>query len=115
MNSLATLKHVSASGQLNQWWNFDPSRKLIVARLVFGNAAPIDLDEIPVCSPAHPRRLAWVIIRQSSESWLLTSARMPEEMNRRIARAERFHPDLAAGSLELVAAPPNVQAELEAL
>ena len=115
MSALATLRHVSASGRIDAWWEYDPARKVIIARLVLGSAGPIDLDEIPVCSPSHPRRLAWVLIRLSGEAWLLTAARMPQDLHDRIARAERFHPRMPVGSLQLVSAPPEVQEELELL
>lgn len=114
MSVYATLRHVSASGRLSSFWEYDPARRVMILRVQLGAAPPVDVDDIRVCAPLTPRPGAFVLLRTHETSWMLTQACMPWDIDR-LARATPFHSLLPTGSVALIDAPPGVQRELECL
>lgn len=118
------VRHRSASGRLDEMWEYDPARRII--ELVFRLASEHpSTASIPVCAPKAARRLAYPIVRIDGETWRIVAARFVESIVElrgnsvtRMLVPEPFpiHPRLTCGDhILLCAAPPNVDRELEAL
>ena len=103
------------------WWEFLPeggfpfrsARVLISVGL--GDYAIVEC-EVPVCTNRTAKEKIpgrWVLVPRKGD-WLLTSARMPEDMQQ-TSLLTAFHEDLPAGPLSLVGAPAEVHLELVGL
>ncbi len=114
VQELATLRHRTASGQLDSFWEFFPrcgfSANRILAMIKLASAPSVEV-EIPVCSHRSPLPGCWIIVRRGEHSYLLTAALMPMDMMK-IARAAAYHSSLPVGSLVLTDAPEQVATEL---
>jgi hypothetical protein len=126
---IATIRHRLASQSSLEagCWEYDPSRRIIIARLVLASSevfdldvevttsrAVVDLDPLdPIAVAKH--RLRHILIRQSEDVWMLSATRIGSNPVTEIAKAERFHPRMPIGNLILTHAQATVQKELAAL
>lgn len=102
------VRHRSASGRLDELWEYDPARHVVIATLRQGTAEPIDLT-IPIASEARARYGAWKLVREGEDNWKVTPHRFGSE--RLIPHP--IHRALGTNALVLLAAPWFVSAELE--
>lgn len=113
-----TVRHSTASGRLDECWDFDVIQQRIEALVRMGGVSvPL---EILVCSQERPRVGAHPILRVDSESWRVLPARYvvtwPHRSASLCAVSCPIGDVLAPGQhLILIHAPPTVSAELAAL
>ncbi len=112
-HALAQIKHVSSSGRLDAFWQFDPQRKLLLGRVKLASARPIDLEDVFLCTEGRPRKFAWTISALSGDSWLVHPTRYDATEIRLTPTA--FWPSGPIGFLVLSSAPPEIADELRAL
>lgn len=110
---LATVRHVSASGRLDSFWEWDPQRRLLLGRVKLASARPVDLEDVFLCTEARPRKFAWTISALSADSWLVHPTRYDATEVRRPPTP--FWPSGPIGFLVLSSAPDVVAEELRAL
>jgi hypothetical protein len=117
---IATLRHRSASGLVDQLWEFLPRAGFQVDRIFvlvrLGSAEPVGV-EVPVSTArTAPDRIpgTWFLARRGESEWLLTTSRLPKDTDH-MALPEAFHPDLPVGSILLTHAPEQTSRELEAV
>lgn len=112
--AIAQIKHRTASRNLDSCWEYDPVRRVVIARLSLGGE-PRDL-EIPVCSQKKPVADRWISLRLGGSEWVVMPVLWPRDSSR-VARSQPFlnTPGFPVGSLVLLSAPPDVQADLALL
>lgn len=112
---MLALAHVDASGRLDAFWQFDPARRLVLARVHVASSPYVDV-EIPVCLDDRPRLGAWSLVRLSEETWQLTAGCFEREPGgEMLARARRVHERVPLGAINLTNAPMRVSDEMRAL
>lgn len=115
---LATVRHVSGSGQLDSFWEFLPSDGFplrpprVLLRVRLASAKPIEV-EVPVYLAARPVVGAWMLVPIDDATWRLTSSVWRGVEN--LSESSRHHDDLPLGSFLLTCAPSHVSDEIRAL
>lgn len=105
------VRHITASGRLDEAWSYDPVARVVTA-LVRVGAVSLEVH-VPVCSRDAPRIGTHPIRRVDSETWLILAARY---IDRNAVRGCALAPELAYGtSIQLTNTPPDVTLDLEAL
>lgn len=65
---MLTLRHRTASGRLDELWEFDPARQVV--ELVFRlGAGPVRGFTISVCSPEKTTAFAHALMRRDADTW----------------------------------------------
>jgi hypothetical protein len=105
---LIFVKHRSASGRLEELWEYDPVRKVVMLTFKLGAATPVHLD-VPVSSRHESRFGAWAIQRADGETWEI----VPYRFGGSELRAHPIHEALGGESVVLTNAPPGQALELE--
>lgn len=105
---MVSIRHRSASGTLDNMWEYDPERRVLI--VVVRNRA----TTIPVASEKNPRRFAYAISRKSETTWQVAPAMYFRKQNDWYAIAIGFDEGLC-DFLFLTHAPADVNQELEAL
>ena len=113
-----TLRHKSASGRLDNAWEYDQRTQRVHAVIAAG-AIKSSID-VEVCSPERPRIGAHPIKRLNGETWRIEAHRYVREWKNGVERVVAFPCPIgdAIGpgtSLTLTQAPPIVDDQLEAL
>lgn len=109
------IRHRTASGRLDEMWEFDSERRVVDLVLRQAAAKPIAMT-IPVCAIDRPRLAAFAMSRFDSESWRILPTRFIWEGERLVHFEVAIHP-VIGGRVQLVLthAPPAIDAELEML
>lgn len=112
------LRHRTASGSLDNAWEYDPVEQRIRALVRAGSM--IGGVDIEVCSPEQPRIGAHPIKRLAAESWRVEAVRYVREWPDGIERLSTIPCPIGdslspSASLTLTQSPPSTTAHLEAL
>lgn len=109
------VRHRSASGRLDELWEYDSARRCLEIVLRLGSAEPIAFT-LAVCAPDRARIGAHPIMRLDGESFRVLPAVFRLEHGMLVPVDAAIHASLGPGSqLVLTHAPADVDAELQAL
>ncbi len=109
------IRHRSASGRLDEVWEYDSARRCLDVVLRLGSAAPLAFN-IPVCAIDKPRLGAYAMTRLDGESWRVLPTRFISYGERLVHHESTIHSAFDKRTqLVLTNAPYDVDAELEAL
>lgn len=109
------IRHRSASGRLDEAWEFDSARRVLDVVFHLGSAAPVAFT-IPVCAIDKPRLGAFAVTRLDGDSWRVLPTRFVLEGEKLVHFEVSIHPSLDKRTmLVLTDAPYDVDAELEVL
>jgi hypothetical protein len=111
---MINVRHRTASGRLDEAWEFDSARRVLDVVLHLGSAAPIAMT-LPVCHPDRARHGAYPIMRLDGESWRVLPALFRLESGHLVPHDQPIHESLGHSILVLTNAPADVDAELESL
>lgn len=103
------VKHRSASGTLDELWEYDPARRVVMLTFRQGAAEPVSVD-VPVASEPFARFGAWKIVRGDEQTWEI----LPHRFGVVSLRPFPIHASLGSASVVLCGAPFNVSVELDA-
>lgn len=102
------IRHRTASGSLDELWEYDPARRVVILRFRLGAADPVDVD-VPVASEERLRFGSWQLVRADGDTWEI----LPRRYGMGSLRPAPIHAALGTSSIVLCAAPLNVSTELE--
>lgn len=112
---MIVVKHRTASGRLDQLWDFDSARRVLDVVFRLGSAHPVAFT-LQVCAPDRARIGAHPIMRLDGESWRVLPAVFRMEHGMLVPVDAPIHESLGhGGQLVLTHAPADVDAELESL
>jgi hypothetical protein len=120
-DAVATVRHRSCSGDPLSFWEYDPLRRLLIARVRPAHAAPVDLPDaldapgrVLLCAAESPVHGSYAL-RDLGDGDVFAVAPARYDAVRGRFGGEPIHPDLVLGSVILVGAPRVVAAELRTL
>lgn len=109
------VRHRTASGRLDEVWEFDPVRKCMDIVFRLGSAKPVAFT-LPICAIDKPRLHAFAISRLDGESWRLLPSRFMFAGDKLVHVEVAIHHSLDKRTmLVLSRAPSDVDAELDCL
>ena len=108
------VRHRLASGVIDQLWEWDPARRVLMLTIRMGNAPPIDVD-VPVASGDRPRHGCFVLTRLDETTWRLSPAVFNSYEGPNVTRAASIHRDVPPEFIYLTHAPDDISEELTAL
>lgn len=103
---MIALKHRRASGTLENLWEVDPQRRLVMC--VIGGAG----FDVPVAYALRPRVGAYCLTRVSEDVWRISPAVFYLQKKAFITRAYHYPDTHVAEFIALTHAPPKIQREL---
>lgn len=108
------LKHRTASGSLDELWEYDPARRAL--DIVCRQGARTFAFRVSVCSPERPRLGAHALVRVSEGAWRLLPLAFYVAWEGLEPRDRAIQPWLTPGDqILLTCAPPQIDSELEEL
>lgn len=102
--------HRTASGRLDNLWEYDPARRIVMLTLKIGAAPPVHVD-VPVATARDPRVGSWTLRRLDEHTWEILPSRYGD---RRLVPSP-IHPSIGSSSVVLVSTPDDVAIEFSLL
>lgn len=103
------VRHRSSSGRLEDLWEFDPARGVVMLTFRLGSAPPVSID-VRVSSPERARIGSWYLKRTDESTWEIA----PHVFGVERLVPHPIHANLGGAAVVLLDAPETVSLELEA-